>query len=258
VRERALEVHDVALGQALGLGVERAQERVQVLLRAAEASVLEAVGVRPVERAHVGVELEQAALGSAGRRGARREPRRPRRRVRRSRARATRAGQRGRALGVASARSAMRSPSLGRARSLDRVDEHQRLARGTWALADASTSRTAPWTVAVSELSIFMLSVTATTSPGVDLVAAETGIADHDAGRVAADHAALVARDPVRDAVDLDQQVGVLHRGHRAVRAPAEAEPALVRGQLLDGRLDAGIVDLEQEPPRRVWQTSKR
>ena len=64
VRERALQVRDVAVGQALGLGVERAQERVQVLLRAAElVLVVEAVGVRPVERADVGVELEQAALG---------------------------------------------------------------------------------------------------------------------------------------------------------------------------------------------------
>ena len=64
VRERAREVREVAVGQALGVGVERAQERVQVLLRAAElVLVVEAVGVRAVERADVGVELEQAALG---------------------------------------------------------------------------------------------------------------------------------------------------------------------------------------------------
>ncbi len=68
VRKRAAEVHDVAVGQALGLGVERAQERVQVLLRAAEVVlVVEAVGVRAGERADVGVELQQAALGGRGR-----------------------------------------------------------------------------------------------------------------------------------------------------------------------------------------------
>ena len=70
VGERALEVRDEALGQALGLGVERAQERVQVLLRAAAAPRRRAVGVRAVERAHVGVDLEQRGARASGSTGA--------------------------------------------------------------------------------------------------------------------------------------------------------------------------------------------
>ena len=91
-----------------------------------------------------------------------------------------------------------------------------------------------------------MLSVTATTSPALHLVAGRDRDRHDHARRVAAHEAALVARDAVRDAVDLDQQVGVLQGGHRAVRAPAEGQPALVLGQLLDGRLDARAVDLER------------
>ena len=104
-----------------------------------------------------------------------------------------------------------------------------------------------------------MLSVTATTSPGCTSSPADDGDRHDDAGRVAADQAALVARDAVRDAVDLDEQVGVLQRGDRAVRAAAVAEPALVLGELLDRRLDAGAVDLDAGSGRGpVWQTSKR
>ena len=62
VGERALERRDEALGQALGGGVERAQERVQVLLRAAQQLVGVAGRVRAAERPHVGVQLEQAVL----------------------------------------------------------------------------------------------------------------------------------------------------------------------------------------------------
>ena len=49
----------------------------------------------------------------------------------------------------------------------------------------------------------------------------------------------------MRHAVDLDEQVGVLHRGQRPVGAPAEAQPALVLGELLDAGLDRGAVDLD-------------
>ena len=47
----------------------------------------------------------------------------------------------------------------------------------TCTLGAASTSRTRPWTGAVSEVSIFMLSVTATTSPGCTSSPSLTGIA---------------------------------------------------------------------------------
>ena len=80
---------------------------------------------------------------------------------------------------------------------------------------------------------------------GLDLVAGRHGDRDHDARRVGAHEAALVARDAVRHAVDLDQQVHVLHGGQRPVGTAAEAEPALVLGQLLDPGLDHRSVDLD-------------
>ena len=60
-----LEVGDEAVREALRRGVERTQERMQVLLRAAREVRLVGVGVRPVERAHVGVDLEQPPLALA-------------------------------------------------------------------------------------------------------------------------------------------------------------------------------------------------
>ena len=96
-----------------------------------------------------------------------------------------------------------------------------------------------------------MLSVTATTSPAWTSSPSLTGIATTTPGRVAADQAALVARDAVRDAVDLDEQVGVLERGHGAVGAPGEAQPALVLGELLDGRPRSRAVDLDAVAARR-------
>ena len=138
----------------------------------------------------------------------------------------------------------MRSPASCGASSSGSIWSSGRPA-ATWTLLPTSTSRTRPWTGAVSEVSIFMLSVTATTSPAWTSSPADTGIATTTPGAWAAHQAALVARDAVRHAVDLDEQVGVLHRGQRPVGAPAEAEPALVLGQLLDAGLDRGAVDLD-------------
>ena len=81
---------------------------------------------------------------------------------------------------------------------------------------------------------------------GGDLVALGHADRHDDARRVAAHQAALVARDAVRDAVDLDQQVAVLQRGHGAERAPAVGEAALVLGDPLDVGLDARAVDLDE------------
>ena len=64
----------------------------------------------------------------------------------------------------------------------------------------------------------------------------------HDGGAVRAHEAAVVARDPVRDAVDLDQQVGPLAGDHRAVRGAGDRDPALVAAQALDLDLDGAAV----------------
>ena len=247
VRERALQVRHEALGQALGLGVERAQEGVQVLLRAAEI-VVQPVGVRPVERAHVGVELEQPALGvgvAAPGTAASARAELVRREVvaEHGPARAAPSPPPSE-LGRLEARSARPRPAATASSSIGSICSSG-LPAGTWALAETSTSRTRPWTVAVSELSIFMLSVTATTSPGCTSSPAATGIATTTPGEWLRIRPPSSREIAVRDAVDLDEQVGVLQRRDRAVRAAAEAQPALVLGQLLDGRLDAGAVDLD-------------
>ena len=59
-----------------------------------------------------------------------------------------------------------------------------------------------------------------------------------------AHEAAVVAGDAVRDAVDLDEQVGALAGDHRAVGDAADRDPALVAAQPLDGGLDGVPVDL--------------
>ena len=61
VRERALQQRHEALGQPLGLGVERAQERVQVLLRAVQQLALRVVA-GAAQRAHVAEDVQQAVL----------------------------------------------------------------------------------------------------------------------------------------------------------------------------------------------------
>ena len=68
---------------------------------------------------------------------------------------------------------------------------------------------------------------------------------------MAADEAAVVAGDPVRDAVDLDQQVGALAGDHRAVGDAADRDPALVPAQALDGDLDGAAVDVGAVAARR-------
>ena len=58
---------------------------------------------------------------------------------------------------------------------------------------------------------------------GLDLVALGDRDRHDDRGRQAAHHAAVVARDPVRHAVDLDEQLGTLHRGDGPVVGAREA-----------------------------------
>ena len=64
--------------------------------------------------------------------------------------------------------------------------------------------------------------------------------ADHQGGRGGAEHAALVAGDPVGHPVDLDVVDGVVGGGHQAVPAPADAQPGVV----LVASLELGHHDL--------------
>ena len=58
-----------------------------------------------------------------------------------------------------------------------------------------------------------MLSSTTTASPTATSSPGDTGIDTTTAGAEAADHTPLVARDPVGDTVDLDQEVGARSDG---------------------------------------------
>ena len=212
VRERALEVGDEALGQALGLGVERAQVRVQVLLRAAQHRLgVLARRVRAPERAHVGVQLEQLALAVGVARAvedveiddvvAEHEPLEP--------------------LEVADVgRGGLEGDALAAGvllRVVERVDLEQRAAGGDVHVgADQDLAHLAVHRRGQRGLHLHALG-DGDDVAGLHLVAGRDGDRDHDAGRVAAHQAALVARDAVGDAVDLDEQVGVLDRGQRPV-----------------------------------------
>ena len=94
---------------------------------------------------------------------------------------------------------------------------------GTCTLVPVSTRRTRPANGAVSDVSIFIDSTTATTSPSATSSPSPTGIATTTDGPWLAHEAAVVAGDAVRHAVDLDQQVGALAGDHRAVRVAADA-----------------------------------
>ena len=242
VGERALERGDEALGQALGGGVERAQERVQVLLRAAQ-HLVGVAGRRAAERPHVGVQLEQAVLAlgvdrrvehvDAGHVVAEHQPLQP--------LELARVG-----LGGLEGQALARLPR----RVLERVDLEQRPAGGdVHVAADQHLAHAAVDRRGERGLHLHALG-DGDDVAGLDLVAGRHGDRHHDAGRVGADQAALVARDAVRHAVDLDEQVDVLHGGQRPVGTAAEAEPALVLGQLLDLGLDHRAVDLDAVAPR--------
>ena len=210
-----------------------------------------ALGVRAVEAAHVGVDLEQAALLLGVDRGgqhrvdgalrlvgrdveAEREP-----------AQALEAGRPAARVAVAGVEAHALALGGG-GRVVERLDRHQRAARrhlhvrGREHLAHAAADRRGQ-----RRLHLHALGHRDDVA-GLHLVALRDADRDDDAGRVAAHEAALVARDAVRDAVDLDEQVLVLQRGHRAERAPAVGEAALVLGDPFDVGLDAGVVDLDE------------
>ncbi len=87
--------------------------------------------------------------------------------------------------------------------------------------------------------------------PGLDLVAGGDGDRDHNPRGEVAHEPAVVARDPVRHAVDLDEQVRALDRGQRAVSAPAQLEAPLMRAEPLDVHLDRLAVDRHAVAARR-------
>jgi hypothetical protein len=82
----------------------------------------------------------------------------------------------------------------------------------------------------------------------LDLVARGHGDGDHDGGGEVADEPAVVARDPVRNAVDLDEQIGALERGERPVRLAAQLESSLVGANTVDGHLDRRAVHGDTVP----------
>ena len=126
---------------------------------------------------------------------------------------------------------------------------------GTCEFADTSTSRTLPCTVAVSELSIFMLSVTATTSPACTSSPAETGIATTTPGPW------LRMRPPssreMRCGTPLTSTSRSASWSAVTCGTPARRTRAVL-GQRLHGRLDADAVDLDEVAARRDLQTVKR
>ncbi len=79
---------------------------------------------------------------------------------------------------------------------------------------------------------------------GLDHLAGLHRDRDDDARREVADEPAVVAGDAVRDAVDLDEHVGALRRGQRAVGVPVQLQSPLVRPQPLDTAVDRLAVDL--------------
>ena len=85
----------------------------------------------------------------------------------------------------------------------------------------------------------------------VDLVTDGNGDRHHHGGRETADEASVVARDPVRHAVHLDEQVRVLDGGQRAVAHAMHLDPMLVAAEPVARDLDRLAVDRDAVPVRR-------
>ena len=239
-----------------------------MLLRAAELGLPSpSSALRAVERAHVGVDLEQRAARrrSSGRRAA----------IRRRATRCDSAGgdvvaehepSRRSAAAVPSgtgsvARTSMRSPAAvsPRARRRAARSDSSGRPRGDLALAPTSTSRTRPSTGAVSDVSIFIASVTATTSPACTSSPAETGMATTTPG------AWLRTRPPSSLEIRCGTPSTSTSRSAscsavmRAVGAAAEASAGARARRALPRGLDARAVDLHAgSGPGRRWQTVQR
>ena len=77
------------------------------------------------------------------------------------------------------------------------------------------------------------------------LVARRDRDRDDQGGRQVTHQPAVVVRDPVRHAVDLDEQVGALEGRERPVRVAVDLEPVLVRAEAVDGDRDRVSVDAD-------------
>ncbi len=251
VGQRAPERGGEVRRQALRLRVQRAQPGVEVLLRAALHGVLVGRLVpRAGQRLHVGVALQDVLRGRAGR---------PRVRG---------VGLRDRALGLGGGhvvaeqqpeggiqrtvadRGGGREPDPARVVGAGRL-VRERLDRDERRLGhhlhvgrrverpDAPGERR-------DERALHLHAL----DDGDDvarlhLVADGDGEGDDDRGPRVADDAAVVAGDPVRRAVHLDEQVRVERRDEGADRPAPDRQAALVGAAVLDVDLDARAVDLD-------------
>ena len=240
-------------GQALALGIERSQVRVEVLARDARARRRR----RP----------SRGAPGRArrGRRRRRGSParRRPMRRATSSRRRATRRSSTSKP--SMDARHAASSPSsaswprrarprgrsgrvdlaVGRRRSPAGSIRNNGVPASTCTLRATNTSRTRPLTGAGMAISIFIASTTARRSPASTMSSGRDVDADDERGGRGTDDAGVVPGEPVGDAVDLDQVVAALGRGHDGEAALADREAAAGPPHPLDVDDDRDAVELD-------------
>jgi hypothetical protein len=220
VGERTLQICHETIRQALRAGIQRAQERVEVLLRAAGHGGVPGMGA--AERAQVGVELEQPALtGRVGCSGAQpvEDPPRLRRGDVVAKHKPSEAFEQARiSLAVGLATLEVQALSLTRlALPLERLDHEQRSPGGHMHVgrnehvAHAAGNRRGKRGLHLHALRH------CDHIPGSHLVAGGHRDRHHHARAGTADQTALVARDAVRHAVDFDQQVRVLQRGQGPV-----------------------------------------
>jgi hypothetical protein len=96
----------------------------------------------------------------------------------------------------------------------------------TWLPAATSSSLTRPRTAPACTVSIFIDSRTSTGAPAATSSPTATGVATTRAGAGRTHHAALVAADPVGDAVDLDELHRTVGGGDESVGTAAHDDPA--------------------------------
>ncbi len=242
VAQRTAQQIRVVLGHALGAGVERAQERVEVLPRAAlEVVVVGLVRTAPgtAERAHVGEQRQQPVLGLE------RPVGRGDDRARLGVVHVVAEDQVLEAVEVSGRRGRIERDPLaagGDGADVERLEAHERRpgadlhVRARQHLAHAAAERRGQRGLHLHALD------DGDDVAGLDQVAGlDRDRHDHRGGEVAHE-AAVVARDAVGDAVDLDQQVGPLDRGQRAMGVPTEAHAPLVRAHALRLDLDRHAV----------------
>ena len=266
-RRRPLEVVDAVVAerpaqggqerrrQPLPLDVERAEVGVEVLLRGAHLHVgVGLVARAPEQHPQVGEGDEHVLLGGGevgvgaegaprrGQVGGRRRGRPPPRCRSRAPGRAAARGRAGTAPWRRRRRARARSPARARraagcsASGSGPVGSSCTRAApvSTCSFGPASRHRTRPANGAGTAVSIFMLSMTATGIAGSHLVAGRDGQGDDHARRRGPHDALVVAAEPVRCAVDLDEMLVALHGRHDPRRSRSEVQPPLERPERLE------------------------